>query len=143
MLLLRLGVGKWTVLALCEAAGVCAVLDLVENLGEKRGNQVLSDLREYVPVTDSRDWVRSEFSESLTGADGILEFRWPKHGGGTPRVLWFYDENRVIVCTHGVDKKGKLDPAEIRRAEAWKTAYAAAKARKDLVIVAFDEFDID
>ena len=90
MKLVRIGMGTWTVLAICSDEETCALLDFLAGLGdEKTANKILADLKNYVPNSTPADWVRREFSESLTDSDGILEFRWPKKKGPTPRVLWF------------------------------------------------------
>lgn len=47
---------------------------------------------------------------------------------GRLRVLWFYDEGRLIVCSHGFVKRTRKTPAsEIDRAQASYNAYLAAK----------------
>jgi hypothetical protein len=141
MKIVRLGQGEWTVYAVCVASDACPVLDFVAELVPKRGDRVLSDLREFVPNTSPQDWVRSEFSEKLRDAEDIYEFRWPTKGGGTPRVLWFYDENRVVVCSNGVDKKGKLRDDEIEFAEKTRKQYLDAKKNNRLQIVDLEDFD--
>ncbi len=55
---------------------------------------------------------------------------------GQLRVLWFYDEGRVIVCSHGFLKRTrKTPPGEIDRAEAAYLEYQAAKKTRTLSIV--------
>lgn len=118
MLLVRLGRGSnRTVYAITQANGTCPVLDFIGSLDEKRANKVLSDLQQFVPNSASRQWVASDFSWPLEGCDSILEFRWPTKAGGTPRVLWFYDRDKVIICSHGLNKKGHLSNDELERAE--------------------------
>lgn len=141
MLLVEIGRGQfWTVLAICEPNGSCPTLDMVAALEAKRQRKVLSDLQQYVPHSQPADWVRTDFSKKLNGVEDILEFCWSTRRGGTPRVFWFYDRNRVIVCTHGIDKKGKLSLAEIAQAAALKARYDAAVAARDIQIVSCDEF---
>jgi len=143
MRLLLLGQGQWAVYAICSDDGACAVLDLIEGLDQKRGRKVLSDLSQWVPNSSSQDWVRTDFSWKLRGTDSILEFRWPTKGGGTPRVYWFYDANNVIVCSHGVNKKGATDPDDVRRAEAAEEVYRRDKTARALIITRLDDFDND
>jgi hypothetical protein len=45
----------------------------------------------------------SEASKPLR--DKIFEFREPVTKGGTLRVLWFYDEGKIVVCANGELKK--------------------------------------
>ena len=54
----------------------------------------------------------------------IFEFR--TRGG--LRLLWFYDEGRVVVCVNGYIKQGqKIPSAEIDAAIHWRKKYFAAK----------------
>lgn len=142
MKLVRLGQGIWTVYAICSDETTCPLLDFVDGLDAKRAAKVLSDLKQFVPNFQPADWVRLDFSWKLRGSDAILEFRWPTKKGGTPRVLWFYDEGHVVVCSHGVDKKATaLDPAEIQAAEAMMARYFQAKAARQLEFVRHEDFD--
>jgi hypothetical protein len=55
---------------------------------------------------------------------GIFEFRTK----GGLRLLWFYDEGRVVICVNGYIKRGqKIPTAEMDAAIQWKTKYFAAK----------------
>jgi phage-related protein len=142
MHLVRLAAGKWNVYAVCTGEDECPLLDFIMGeLDEKRGHKVLSKLQQYVPISEPRDWIAGEFSTDL-GRE-ILEFRWPKRGG-TPRVLWFYDRDRVIVCTHGVlKKKDQLDPAEVDRAVAVRDQYLRDRDAGELTIETIEEFMAD
>jgi len=142
MKIVRLGQGAWTVYAACLTKGACPVMDFICSLEEKRAARVLADLREFVPATSPKHWALTEFSKLLE--DGIYEFRWPRKGGGTPRVLWFFDENRVVVCTNGADKKkGKLSDEVMKLANDIRKGYLEAKRIGQLTIVDADDFDFD
>jgi hypothetical protein len=130
----------WSVYAVCSDETTCPLLDFISELDQKRGDKVMSDLREFVPFSTPQQWVATKFSWSLRDTE-ILEFRWKTKKGGTPRVHWFYDENRVIVCTHGVNKKGETAPQDIKAAEVKKAEYLKQKAAGQLQFVALDEFD--
>jgi Phage derived protein Gp49-like (DUF891) len=136
-----IGEGRWKVYAVCSDETTCPLLDLIDELDEKRAAKVLSDLRTYVPDSDPGEWVRNKFSWLLRGSNSILEFRWKTKKGGTPRVYWFYDEQSVIVCSHGTNKKGDTDEADIRRAESIKKLFAAARKGGQLKIVKLADFD--
>jgi hypothetical protein len=140
MKIVELGTGHWTVYAVCSDETTCALLDFVAELDEKRSRKVLADLQQFVPNSEPRDWVRMDFSWKLRGTESILEFRWPQKGGGTPRVYWFYDEGRLIVCSHGVNKKGDTDPEDIRLAERAREDYLRAKAANQLKVVSYQSF---
>ncbi len=56
--------------------------------------------------------------------DGIFEFK-----GGCLRIAWFWDEENLIICTHGfVKKRQKTPPGEIDRARRIRDLYRSAKA---------------
>ena len=132
---------KWTVYATCNADGSCPVLDFILEMDEKRGNKILSDLQQYVPNSESREWVQTEFSWLLRGSDKILEFRWSRKKGGTPRIFWFYSKGRIVVCTHGVMKKGDTDEADIRHAEAIEEAFRNALDDSTLNVVSYKDYE--
>ena len=47
---------------------------------------------------------------------------------GRIRVFWFEDDDRVVICTHGILKKSQKTPRhEIDRAKRAKAAYMQAK----------------
>lgn len=57
-------------------------------------------------------------------AQGLYEFKAP----GGARILWFYDKNRIIICTHGFVKKGQKTPRrEIDRAQSIRQLYLKEK----------------
>lgn len=143
MLILRLATGRWTICAVCSAPDVCPLLDYIDDLEGKLGNKVLSDLREFVPQSNPADWARNDFSKALKGTDGIFEYRWPRRKGPTPRILWFYDSNHLIVCCHGFNKSGEMDDAEVRKAEHVRAAYIIARDSGQLEFTSIDEFDAD
>ena len=54
---------------------------------------------------------------------------------GRVRVVWFYDENKVIICSNGFIKKGQKTPKEeIKAAQAAKSDYFADKAKGRITI---------
>ena len=58
-----------------------------------------------------------------TLGDGLFEF---KTIGGL-RLVWFWDANRIILCTHGFLKKRQTTPSgELTTAAKWKKAYETA-----------------
>ena len=55
---------------------------------------------------------------------GIFEFRTK----GGLRLLWFYDERRVVICVNGYIKQGQKIPSkQIEEAIQWKNRYFEAK----------------
>jgi len=67
--------------------------------------------------------------KDLPGTDGIYEF---KTSGGL-RLLSFWDDGSLIICTHGYLKGSKKAPKnEIQRAKRIKREYFDAKKRGEL-----------
>jgi phage-related protein len=121
MHLIRLGKSRWEVVALCDQRGSCPVLDFLGGLDKSLRslcNRMLGLLREYVTYHGPpRSIERCRHLE-----DGIWEFK-----TGQLRVLWFYDQDRVIVCTHGFMKKTRKTPRrEIRQAKELRERYLFA-----------------
>jgi hypothetical protein len=141
MQVVRLGQGAhWTVYAVCTPGGECPVLDLVTELDKKRGAKVLSDLREYVPNSTAQQWAAAEFSKPLVETEGLLEFRWTAKGGGTPRVLWFYQPGKLVVCSHGHNKKGTLPSEAIDAAADIKQQFIKATEGNEIVVVEYADY---
>ena len=135
MRLVLLGRRKWTVYVVCSERGDCPVLDTLSQCGNA-GVRLLSDLREYVPTHGPG--FNEEFSKALR--DHILEFRQPTARGGTPRVLYFYARNHVIVCAVALLKKGgKIPNALIEEAIALRERYLQARDRNELLIDGIDD----
>ena len=54
---------------------------------------------------------------------------------GRIRVLWFYDEGQVVICSHGFVKRTQKTPrSEIDRAQEACNAYRTAKKDRSLVV---------
>jgi phage-related protein len=67
-----------------------------------------------------------------TLGDGLFEF---KTIGGL-RLIWFWDANRIILCTHGFLKKRQTTPpAELVTAAKWKKAYESARKANQLKFI--------
>lgn len=55
---------------------------------------------------------------------------------GRLRFFWFEDDDKIIVCTHGIVKKSQKTPRrEIQRAIRIKEAYADSKAKNSLTFI--------
>lgn len=131
MHLLRLGQKVWTVLAVMDHRGACAVLDLLESQGDP-GERLLADLQENIP---QRGPPRNNPDASKALRDKIYELREPTTRGGTLRVLYFYDEGRVIVCANACLKKRNKTPDDlIDAAVEIRKEYLEAKEKKRLMI---------
>lgn len=113
--------GPFTLLAACDARGVPVLLEFLEGLGanlEKDADHLLALLERVAVSGPPRN---TDVSHKIRG--DIWEFI-----KGRLRVFWFYDEGRVIVCSHGLLKKTQKVPAgELHRAEQNRADYFAAK----------------
>ena len=109
-------------MAVCSERGDCALVDFLRTLPPnlaKDGRWLARLFDRVVAAGPPRD---AEISRQE--APGLWEFR-----AGRLRVLWFYDEGRLIVCTHGFSKASQRAPRmEIERALARRSEYQAAKA---------------
>lgn len=64
-----------------------------------------------------------EQCRQLHGETGLYEFKTHKF-----RLFWFYDENRLIICSNGMAKStAKEQKQAIATAARWKKDYQAAK----------------
>ena len=104
--------GLWTVLAVCADEERCDVRDLAKGLRR-------DDPREYARLMRAF-------------AHGIFEL---KTSGGT-RVLYFFDEGRVVVCSEALSKPKQRGLAvAIERAARTRWRYLNDKRRGALRIV--------
>jgi len=104
----------------------CELLQFLEDL-ERESNPDATRIVYLISRTADHGPPRNELQcRALEGkhAEGLFEFKAP---GGT-RVLWFYDKNRIIICTHGFVKKRQKTPRkEIDKAQAIRQLYLKEK----------------
>lgn len=66
-----------------------------------------------------------DMSRPIKTVDGLFEFK-----RGKLRVFWFYDQDRIVICSHGLVKKAQKTPKrDLERARATITRYREAKRR--------------
>lgn len=128
MRLEQVGAGRWTVLAVCSERGDCPLLEFLAGLGgdlARDGRRMLALLDRVAAGGPPRN---VEISRQL--APGIWELI-----QGRLRVLWFYDEGRLVIATHGFVKKTRKAPAaEIERAKVGRDAYFRDRRRGNIRI---------
>jgi len=122
--LVRVGrtTSPYKVYALCNDKGDCPVLDFLMGLDEsdeKLRNAMIGFLKGR--VAENGPPKNKERCRQLKNGDGFLEFK-----RGRIRILWFWDEDRMILCTHAFPKGNKVS-AEIKRAKAIREKYKEAK----------------
>jgi phage-related protein len=133
MLLHELGCDTWTVLAIARSATECELKEvLAQPDSNDLGSRMMVLLRQDLPASGPPR--SEELSKQLDGA--IYEFRKTPKRGPALRVLWFYDEGRVVVCTHAYWKRTQRTPrSEIEKARRLHSDYLFAKRRNSLRIM--------
>ncbi len=123
----------WNVVALCGSANEedTWLFDLFNNQNLKQGEidkwlSIFSQSAESGPEAISKK-LRHEIDKS----NKLYEFI-----NGNWRIAWFYDEGKLIVCTHYFRKKTqKTKKQDKDRAMREKQAYFAAKTNGSLKIM--------
>ena len=120
----------WTILAVCEEER-CPLYRDLEALGKRLPGDFAKIMRRFEHFAANGPPRNKELCRELE--DGIFELKAQK---GLMRVFFFYDEGRVVVCSHAVQKpKKKTLRTQISRARRARKAYLAEKSRDRLVIV--------
>lgn len=116
--------GAWRILAVCDDRGGCPLrdfIDRVETDSPSDYDQVMAQLRWAAANGPPRN-----DKKSRPLADKIFEF---KTRGGI-RVPYFYDKDRLVICTEAMRKPKKTElRAVIARALATRERYFEAKRR--------------
>ncbi len=105
--------------------GKCFIEDFLESLPGKTAQKVtwvLSLLEEF-------DILPSNYFKKLTGSDEIWECR-IKLGSNIYRVFCFFFKSRVVILTHGIQKKTQKTPkGEIKKAEKYRQDYLSRRKK--------------
>ena len=103
MNLLPVSKGFYAVYAVAKSREHCELLEFLEGLGQtlqKDSDRMLALLGRVAVEGPPRN---TEICHQIKGK--LFEFI-----QGRLRVLWFYDEERLIICTDGFVKKGRKTP---------------------------------
>jgi len=129
MVLFEIAKGGYTVCAIGRDKQHCQLLDFLSNIGQnlqKDGDRLLALLERTSQRGSPRN---TEISHQIK--DKIFEFV-----QGSLRVLWFYDEGKLIVCTQGFIKKSRKTPtSEIELAVSTRQKYLADKEKNSIKII--------
>lgn len=120
---------SWLIYAECTQDGQCELKDFLENQPPNFESYVIGVFALFEHVAESGPL---DLSDSICHqvAEGIWEFI-----KGRFRILWFYDEGRVIICSHGYVKQTQKAPKQqIKRVQQCKKNYFTAKKAKQLTI---------
>jgi len=120
--------GFYTVCAAGRWPGHCELLEFLQDLGpnlQKDCDRILALLEKVAREGPPRN---IEISHQIKGK--LFEFI-----QGRLRVLWFYDEGRLIICTSGFIKKSRKTPRnEIEHAIQIMNEYFEDKKRGEIKI---------
>ena len=111
-----------------EVGGDCQLEEFFEELKDSGHPDLDQMLRLIKRSADFGPPRNIEMSRALEGrnAEGLWEFK-----AGAIRVIWFYERNKIIICTHSFLKKGRKTPAsEIETAQNIRSNYYAEHTRK-------------
>jgi hypothetical protein len=116
----RLAIRAWGDEQACELIEFLATLERNSPADQARLLYLIQRTAEIGPPHNERQCRALKGKQAL----GLYEFKTP----GGARVLWFYDEGSLIICSHGfIKKKDKTPPEEIKRAQAIRTQYQREK----------------
>lgn len=133
----RLIAHRWTIYGACDSRGICIFQAWLEGLDPsltKDRDRLLATLERSAQDPAGPRSLPIETSHQIEG--DIYQI-----SKGQLRVLYFYDKQRVIICTHGFFKKsGKTPPQEITRATTIRDDYFAA-LNKGAILRRGDDYD--
>jgi phage-related protein len=125
----------WTIYAVVEERNgtpVCPLEDFLCGVPADHARSVdaMLALLSYVAENGPRD-LSDKLSHYIDKDERIWEFI-----KGGIRVAWFYDEGRIVVCSHAFLKNSQKTPkSERARAVDAKEQYLAAKAAGKLKLI--------
>lgn len=132
--------GPWSVYAVCTDRGDCPLLDFLyegsveqptgERVGKSReAKERVRMLARLKVVSENGPPHNTEICHQIE--EGIWQIE-----TGRIRVLWFYDEGKIIVASHGFVKRTKRTPeAEKRPIREALRRYREAKAARQIIVM--------
>lgn len=113
---------QWRILAACDSRGDCQLLSFLGSFREPEE----AEARKMMALVSwtSRNGPPKNKEKSNPLGDDIFEFKTTSF-----RVLYFFDEGRLIVCCHGFVKKTNKCPRG-QKAAAVKTRQEYFEAKK-------------
>jgi phage-related protein len=128
MRLRRVARSHWDVLAICGPRSDCPLLEFLSGLEARLAADGRAMLRLLRFAAEHGPPRNVELSHKIAGE--IWELI-----AGRVRVLWFYDEGRLVICSHGFVKRTRKTPQrDIDRALAAYQAYRAARRSRIVVL---------
>lgn len=134
MRLIQITSDQWTILAAKSDRGDCPLLDFLNGIDrslEIHRDKMLALLHEVSEKHElPNQWIHSSKCHTITNDKQIWQF-----SVGSLRVAWFFDKDRIIVCTHGFYKSGqKTKKSDQQAALKAREEYFKAKFSKEINI---------
>jgi len=108
--------------------GSVQVIDFLEEMEQKRPKEVAKMAALLDRVIEHG--IPKDKQKCRTLGNKLYEF---KTRGGL-RIVWFWDEEKMVICTHGFKKSTQKTPrGQIERALSKKADYFEAKAKGTLL----------
>ncbi|MBU1206172.1 MAG: type II toxin-antitoxin system RelE/ParE family toxin [Proteobacteria bacterium] len=133
MILVEICRGVYKIFALGDSPNRCQLLDFLDDLEsnlQKDGDRVLALLKRVAREGPPKN---PDICHQI--GNKIYQF-----SQGRLRVIWFYDEGKMIICTQGFIKKTPRTPqGEISNAKLAMKSYFEAKKSGLIEIIAVEE----
>ena len=124
----KLKEGKQLTIFAMGGAEDVPVLDYIEQMEKKRPKEAAKMAALFNRVVEHG--IPKDKQKCRTLGNKLFEF---KTRGGL-RIVWFWDEDRMVVCTHGFCKSSRKTPrGQIERALSMKSDYFEAKSKGTLL----------
>ena len=120
--------GRWRIVAVCGDRGDCRLLEFLGSFEEPED----SEARKMMALIrwTAREGPPRNTEKSNPLGDEIFELKTT-----ALRLLYFYDQNQVIVCSHGFVKKSRrCPPGEKAAAVGNRLRYFEAKQSGKLIV---------
>ncbi|WP_315807506.1 type II toxin-antitoxin system RelE/ParE family toxin [Pseudomonas sp. C9-3] len=128
--------GRWRVVSPMEPDGRSQVEIFMDELAANFNSNVAGLVRMMEIHSESgSDEFNTKQCHYVDQGECIYEYI-----KGRLRVFWFEDDDRVVVCTHGIIKKDQKTPKrEVERSIRAKRLYLSAKERNELEFIEEDD----
>lgn len=123
----------WSIYTPCDAEGDSDLWAFLQDIDPnlKKDAEGMLSLFLYISETGPQN-LNDRLCHLIN--DGIREFK-----KGKIRILWFYDEGNVVICSHGIKKNyQKIKKEDIKKAKCCRDAYNEAKRANAIQIVKGD-----
>lgn len=101
----------------------CPVKEFILSLQVK----IQREIAKILKLLEDVEILSEPYFKKLRNTDDIWEVR-KRFGSNSYRILFFFDQDDIVILTHGfVKKKQKTPREEIKRAERYKKDYLRRK----------------